>query len=70
MLQRILGIFFGLVFLAAMLFFASLAAGVMLAAGLLAWTWTWWRRRGQPQSVVIEGEYRDETRLERLNHRP
>jgi hypothetical protein len=69
MLQRILGIVFGLVFLVAVLFFASLAAGVMLAAALLAWTWAWWRRRGQAQSVVIEGEYRDETHLERLTHR-
>jgi TRAP-type C4-dicarboxylate transport system permease large subunit len=70
MLQRILGIAFGLLFLLAALFFASVAAGVMLAVGLLAWTWAWWRRRGRPQSVVIEGEYRDETHLERLNGRP
>ena len=70
MLQRILGVVLGLLFLMAVLFFASLAAGVMLAAGLLAWTWGWWRRRGRPQSVVIEGEFRDETHLERLSNRP
>jgi 4-hydroxybenzoate polyprenyltransferase len=70
MLQRILGIVLGLLFLLAVLFFASLAVGVMLAAGALAWTWAWWRRRGQPQSMVIEGEYRDETHLERLSNRP
>jgi hypothetical protein len=70
MLQRILGLVLGLLFLVAVLFFASLAAGVMLAAGLLVWTWAWWRGRGRPRSVVIEGEYRDETHLERLrDHR-
>jgi hypothetical protein len=69
MLQRILGLVLGLAFLIAVLFFASLAAGVMLAAGLLAWTWTWWQGRGRPRSVVIEGEYRDETHLERLRDR-
>jgi 4-hydroxybenzoate polyprenyltransferase len=70
MLQRILGVILGLAFLVAVLFFASLAFGVLLAAGLLAWTWTWWRRRGLRKAVVIDGEYRDETHLERLSNRP
>jgi TRAP-type C4-dicarboxylate transport system permease large subunit len=74
MLQRILGVILGLAFLVAVLFFASLAFGVLLAAGLLAWTWAWWRRRGlrqaARQTVVIDGEYRDETHLERLSNRP
>ena len=69
MLQRILGVVLGLVFLIAVLFFASLAAGVLLAAALLAWTWAWWRRRGLRKAVVIDGEYRDETHLERLSDR-
>jgi Flp pilus assembly protein TadB len=67
MLQRLLAGVLGLLFLAATLVFASIAAGVLLAGGLLVWTWAWWRGRGQPRgAVVIEGEFRDETRLERL----
>jgi hypothetical protein len=71
MLQRVLSIVLGLLFLAAILVSAALAAGVLLAAGLLAWAWTWWRGRGiattqaattQARGIVIEGEYRDETR--------
>ena len=70
MLQRILGVVLALLFLAAVLVFASIAAGVLLAAGLLAWTWAWWRGRGLRKAVVIDGEYRDETHLERLRDRP
>jgi hypothetical protein len=67
MLQRIFAVLLGLLFLAAVLVSAAIAAGVLLAAGLLAWAWTRWRGRGRSRGVVIEGEYRDETRLERLS---
>jgi hypothetical protein len=64
MLRRILGAFLGLLFLAAVFVFASIAAGLLLAAGLLVGTWAWWRGRARPTGIVIEGEYRDETNLE------
>jgi protein-S-isoprenylcysteine O-methyltransferase Ste14 len=63
MLQRILGVVLGIAFLVAVFFFAAVAAGIVLAAGLLAWAWAGWRGRGRvrrtdAQNVVIEGEYR------------
>lgn len=63
MLQRILGVVLGIAFLVAVFFFAAVAAGIVLAAGLLAGAWAWWRGRGRVRrpdahSVVIEGEYR------------
>jgi hypothetical protein len=69
MLQRVLAVVLGLLFLAAVLVSAAVAAGLLLAAGLLAWTWAWWRgRTATPKrGTVIEGEYRDETHLERLS---
>lgn len=66
MLQRILAIVLGLVFLGVVLLSAAIAAGILLAAGLLAATWAWWRGRNAPRPVVIEGQYRDETPLDRL----
>lgn len=72
-IQRLVGIVLGLAFLAAVLVFASLALGVLLAAGLLVWGWLWWRtrslRRAHGRGVVIEGEYRDVTRSERIERR-
>lgn len=70
LIQRLVGVVLGLAFLAAVLVFASLALGVLLAAGLLVWGWLWWRtrslRRARGRGVVIEGEYRDVTRSERI----
>ncbi|HWA38757.1 MAG TPA: hypothetical protein VG873_12910 [Burkholderiales bacterium] len=62
MLQRILGILLAVAFLVAAFFFAAVVAGIVLAAGLLGWTWAWWRGRAptprKAESAVIEGEYR------------
>jgi uncharacterized membrane protein YccC len=70
LLQRLLGTALGLVFLLAVFVFASLALGVMIAVGLVLWAWHSWRARSLHQGGrVIEGEYRDETRLERLHDR-
>jgi hypothetical protein len=71
LLQRILGAALALLFLVAVLFFASLALGVLLAVGLIAWVWLWWRSRGisRGDGRVIEGEYRDETVRQRLDAR-
>lgn len=75
-IQRIVGILLGLLFLAAVLVFTSLALGVLLALGLVVWGWVWWRsrslRRSQRGGAVIDGEYRDVTQSQRLEerHRP
>ena len=72
-LQRVLGLLLGLLFLVAVLVFASLALGVLLAVGLVIWGWVWWRarslRRAPGRGVVIEGEYRDVTRSQRIERR-
>ena len=72
LVQRILAVLLGLIFVASALVFASLALGVILAVGLVVWGWVWWRTRGRlPQDrggagAVVEGEYRDITPVERL----
>ena len=72
-IQRVVGVLLGLLFLAAVLVFASLALGVLLAVGLVIWGWLWWRtrslRRAPGRGVVIEGEYRDVTRSQRIERR-
>jgi hypothetical protein len=72
-IQRFVGVLLGLLFLAAVLVFASLALGVLLAVGLLIWGWLWWRTRSlRPapgRGIVIEGEYRDMTRSRRIEDR-
>jgi O-antigen/teichoic acid export membrane protein len=68
--QRFLGAVVGILFLLAALVFASVALGVALAIGVVVWAWLWWRDRSLPRGrVVIEGEYRDVTDLERLEGR-
>jgi hypothetical protein len=72
LVQRIVGILLGLVFLAAVFVFASLALGVLIAVALVAWGWLWWRTRSlRPQrgGAVVEGEYRDVTPSQRLEER-
>jgi len=74
LIQRVVGVILGLAFLLAVLVFASLALGVLLAVGLVVWAWLWWRGRsrvGAPRegSVVVEGEYRDVTPSQRLEER-
>ena len=70
LVQRLVGGALALLFLVAVFIFASLALGVLLAVGLLGWGWLWWRTRDlrarAKRSTIIEGEYRDETPLQRL----
>ena len=66
MLQRLLAGLLGLVFLVAAFVFASIALGVLLAAGLVAWAWIAWRSRSVRQGTVIEGDYSVETRVEQV----
>lgn len=66
LLQRALGAVLGILFLLAVFVFASIALGVILAVGVVTWGWLSWRARSHPRANVIEGEYRDETPLQRL----
>jgi hypothetical protein len=56
LIQRLLGAVLAILFLLAVLVFASIALGVLLAFGLAAWGWLWWRSRSLPRRTVIEGE--------------
>lgn len=73
LIQRIVGVLLGVLFLVAVFVFASLALGVLLAVGLVTWGWLWWRSRsGRPvgsTGAIIEGEYRDETPSQRVGDR-
>lgn len=73
--QRVVAVLLGLVFLVAVLVFASLALGVLLAVGVAVWGWLWWRSRSriggrtEPGGAIIEGEYRDITPSSRIRDR-
>jgi hypothetical protein len=71
LVQRLLGIVLGALFLLAVLVFASIALGVILAVGLVVWGWLWWNTRAlrRDSGHVIEGEFRDETAAQRLEDR-
>jgi hypothetical protein len=69
LLQRLVGGLLAIVFLLAVLVFATFALGVLLAVGVLAWGWLWWRSRSLREGNVIEGQYRDETPLRPLEDR-
>jgi hypothetical protein len=73
LIQRVAGVLLGLLFVVAVFVFASLALGILLAAGLVVWGWLWWRSRSLPErrrrGTVVEGEYRDITPTQRLEER-
>jgi hypothetical protein len=73
LIQRVVGVLLGLLFLVAVFVFASLALGILVAVGLVVWGWLWWRTRGklgpQPGGAVVEGEYRDVTPAQRIEER-
>jgi hypothetical protein len=68
LIQRAVGSLLAILFLLAVFIFASLALGILIAAGLIGWGWLWWRSRAQ-RARIIEGEYRDETPLQSLEER-
>jgi hypothetical protein len=72
-LQRIVGVALGLLFLVAVFVFASLILAALLAVGLVVWGWLWWRTRSLRSAgrggAVVEGEYRDVTPLQRIDQR-
>jgi hypothetical protein len=73
LIQRIVGFLLGLVFVVAVLVFASVALGILLAVGLVLWGWLWWRGRSLPargrRGTTVEGEFRDLTPAQRLEER-
>ena len=73
LLQRLVGGALAVLFLLAVFLFASIALGVLLAVGLVAWAWIWWRSRSLPRrgggTEIIEGEYQDVTDREPIEHR-
>jgi hypothetical protein len=71
-LQRIVGVVLGLLFLVAVFVFASIVLGALIAVGIVVWGWMWWRTRSlrqQRDGSVIEGEFRDVTPSQRLERR-
>ena len=75
LIQRVVGVLLGLLFLAAAFVFASLALGILVAVGLVVWGWLWWRGRSRLHAgsgaggTVVEGEYRDVTPSRRIEER-
>ena len=69
LVQRLLGGVAAVLFFLAVLVFASLAVGVLIAGAVVLGGWLWWRTRHLRRAEVIEGEYRDVTHLERLEER-
>ncbi len=74
-LQRIVGVVLGLLFLVAVFIFTSLILAALLAVGLVAWGWLWWRTRAlrraeaERRGAVVEGDFRDVTPAPRLEDR-
>ena len=73
MMQRLLSALLGLLFVVVVFLFTSLILAALLAIGLVAWGWLWWRARGlrrdERGGAVVEGEYRDVTPVPRLEGR-
>jgi hypothetical protein len=70
--QRIVGVVLGLLFLVAVFVFASIILGALIAIGIAIWAWVWWRTRSLRKArggAVIEGEFRDATPPPRLDKR-
>ena len=73
LLQQALGLLVGLVLLALALVFASILLAVVAVLALVLGAWFWWRTRDlrkrarEAQGVTIEGEYREEREVRRLD---
>jgi hypothetical protein len=72
-LQRVVGVGLGLLFLVAVFIFTSLIVAALLAVGLVLWGWLWWRtralRRAHRGGAIVEGEFRDVTPARRIERR-
>jgi len=75
LLQRILGALIGVALFAAAFVFASVFLAFVAAFALVIWAWLWWRTRGlrrtlkEREDAVIEGEYRVEREVHRVERR-
>ena len=73
LLRRLAGVFIGAVLVVLALVFASLILAFAAAIALVLGVWLWWRTRrlsraaGQAGGTVIEGEYRVEREVKRLD---
>ncbi len=73
LLQRILGAVLGMALFVLAFVFASVLLAIAATAALLIWGWLWWRTREirraarDGENVVIEGEYRVERDMGRLD---
>lgn len=74
MLQRIAGVALGLVLFVLAFIFTSVILAVAGGIALGVWAWLAWKTRGvrrqavRAQGSVIEGEYRVEREVSRLDH--
>jgi TRAP-type C4-dicarboxylate transport system permease large subunit len=70
-LQRLLGALIAAALLVTAFFIASVLLAVVAAAALAVWAWIWWRTRNLPRrrgpGEVIEGEYRVEREIRRID---
>ena len=72
LLQRVVGAALGVLLFIAAFIFASVIFAVVAALALLVWGWLLWRTRNLPKrsrGTVIEGEYRVEREVRRLDDR-
>jgi len=73
LLQRILGVMLGIALFVLAFVFASVILAIVAAAALVIWGWLMWRTREirraarEGENVIIEGEYRVERDMGRLD---
>ncbi len=68
--QRVAGAVLGILLFAAAFIFASVIFAVVAVIALVVWAWLMWRTRNLPKrgpGTVIEGEYRVEREVRRLD---
>jgi len=70
-LQRLLGALMAVALLVAAFFITSVLLAVVAVVALAVWAWIWWRTRNLPRrrapGEVIEGEYRVEREIRRID---
>jgi membrane protein implicated in regulation of membrane protease activity len=81
LLARVAGAVLGVLLFVAAFIFASVIFAVVAVIALMIWAWLWWRTRHLPRrgagghapgaaGTVIEGEYRVEREVRRLDEPP
>ncbi len=68
--QRVAGAILGVLLFVLAFAFASVILAVVGVVALVLWAWLWWRTRNLPKrgpGTVIEGEYRVEREVRRLD---